>query len=320
MMVPPRWRLVAVGVLGLGLTVFVLQSAISSFTAESRARAAASRIGRAERFHQDADQAHDAMHADVLDVLRLVRAGDPRRAEAALSVLERDTQVYRRNMDRVDAMGLRGSVGSALATLRPAQLEYAASGLRLGRLAVRDAAAADTQLAAFDSAFLRLVRAQGSVTAELADEVEHRVGRLVDVVEDEQRRPPVERVLERPHEPEQRGVPRQVVRRLGHVEPRVGERAQQRRVRNRLRRVRPRRAGGERVVAAGAELGGEARLADARLADERHELRRPRPRPSEHAEQELQLALATGERHGYAGARRAVIRPVLKPSQCMRPR
>jgi serine phosphatase RsbU (regulator of sigma subunit)/anti-sigma regulatory factor (Ser/Thr protein kinase) len=172
MALPLRWRLVAVGVVGLALTVFVLQSAISSFSAESRARAAAGRIGLAERFHQDADQAHDAMHADVLDVLRIVRAGDPKRAESALAVLERDTRVYRHNMDRVDAMRLGGSVGKALVTLRPAQLEYAASGVRLGRLAVSDAAAADTQLAAFDGAFLRLVRAQGSVTAELADQVE----------------------------------------------------------------------------------------------------------------------------------------------------
>src|SRR4051794_3083285 len=172
MAVPLRWRLVAVGLVGLGLTVFVLQSAISSFSDESQARADASRIGRAERFHQDADQAHDAMHADVLDVLRIVRAGDLSRADSALTVLERDTRIYRRNMDRVDGMRLGGSVGRALSTLRPAQLDYAASGLRLGRLAVRDAAAADTQLAEFDSAFPRRARARGGVPAELADEVE----------------------------------------------------------------------------------------------------------------------------------------------------
>jgi serine phosphatase RsbU (regulator of sigma subunit)/anti-sigma regulatory factor (Ser/Thr protein kinase) len=169
---PLRYRLVAVGLVGLGLTLFVLQSAVSSFSAESRARASASRIGWAERYHQDADQAHDALHADVLDALRVGRAGDRTRDSDALAVLESDSTVFRTNLNKVAALHLGGSLGRALASLRPAQLDYATDGERLGRLAVVDPAAADTQLVGFDEAFLRLVRAQGAVTSKLARSVD----------------------------------------------------------------------------------------------------------------------------------------------------
>lgn len=170
--VPLRYRLVAVGLVGLGLTLFVLLSAVSSFSAESRARASASLIGRAERYHQDADQAHDALHADVLDALRVGRAGDRTRASVALAVLESDSAVFRTNLDKVAALHLGGSLGRALASLRPAQLAYATRGERLGRLALVDPVSADAQLTAFDDAFLRLVRAQGTVTSQLATSVE----------------------------------------------------------------------------------------------------------------------------------------------------
>jgi serine phosphatase RsbU (regulator of sigma subunit)/anti-sigma regulatory factor (Ser/Thr protein kinase) len=169
---PLRYRLVAIGLVGLGLTLFVLQSAVSSFSAESRARASASLIGRAERYHQDADQAHDALHADVLDALRVGRAADRGRASAAVAVLESDSAIFRTNIGKVAALHLGGSLGRALASLRPAQLDYVSSGERLGRLAVVDPVSADSQLAAFDDAFLRLVRAQGAVTSKLAKSVE----------------------------------------------------------------------------------------------------------------------------------------------------
>jgi anti-sigma regulatory factor (Ser/Thr protein kinase) len=167
-----RYRLVAVGLVGLGLTLFVLQAAVSSFSADSRARASASLIGRAERYHQDADQAHDALHADVLDALRVGRAGDRGRASAALAVLDSDSAIFRTDIDKVAALHLGGPLGRALASLRPAQLAYASEGERLGHLAAVDPVSADAQLATFDDAFLRLVRAQGAVTSELAKSVD----------------------------------------------------------------------------------------------------------------------------------------------------
>ena len=68
-------RLGAVDLLGVLLGVVVLIAALIAFGHVHGSQRAAALIGQAQRFHQDADQAHDALHADVLAVLRATHRG-----------------------------------------------------------------------------------------------------------------------------------------------------------------------------------------------------------------------------------------------------
>lgn len=68
-------RLSAVGLLGVALAAAVLWSALAGFGNVRESAQAARLISEAQRHHQDADMAHDALHADVLEVLRATREG-----------------------------------------------------------------------------------------------------------------------------------------------------------------------------------------------------------------------------------------------------
>src|SRR3954471_19947855 len=93
-----RARLFAVGLLGALLALMVLWTALVQFSNVHRADQKAIQLSRAQRYHQDADQAHDALHADVLEALR--SAGQPA-AERARTVLEADAAEFQRDLDRV---------------------------------------------------------------------------------------------------------------------------------------------------------------------------------------------------------------------------
>ena len=70
-------RLGAVGLLGVLLGVVVLIAALIAFGHVHSSQRAAALIGQAQRLNEDADQANDALHADVLAVLRATTAADP---------------------------------------------------------------------------------------------------------------------------------------------------------------------------------------------------------------------------------------------------
>jgi serine phosphatase RsbU (regulator of sigma subunit) len=161
---PPRqsaWVL-----LGVLSALGVLVAALSGLQSVQRADRAAELTSQAELYHQNADQAHDALHADVLQLLRPPGAGGPSPA-AELQQLHADVTEYRSDVDRVGHLPLPAPLSTALADLRPAQLAYADDAVHLGEQAV-SRGAAPPDLDAFQAQFSQLKRAQRKVTEQLA--------------------------------------------------------------------------------------------------------------------------------------------------------
>src|SRR4051794_31101403 len=160
-----RSRLFAVGLLGALLGLIVLWTAVTQFSNVHRSDRRAAQLSLARRYFQDADQAHDAIHADVLDALLV--AGQPA-ASRARAVLNSDAEVFQRNLDRVRQVPLPAEISQVLQQLRPVQLTYLGSARRIGQLSVTAPAQAEAELNGFDDDFLRLQKAQGEVTNRLA--------------------------------------------------------------------------------------------------------------------------------------------------------
>ena len=160
-------RLCAVGLVGVLLASVVLWSALLAFGDVRGATGAAKLISQAQRFHQDGDMSHDALHADVLEVLRATVEGRGR-AEP-LAVLRDDVTDFRLNVERADQVPVPGQLASALDDLRPAQLAYADRAMELGDEAVTSPDTVRPRLNDFQDEFGRLQTVLAQVTEQLAE-------------------------------------------------------------------------------------------------------------------------------------------------------
>lgn len=161
-------RLLAVGVLGILLLVVVIDSAVAGLGRVHRSYQAVDRISQAQRFQQDADMQHDALHADVYNALLVGGGSRPERAAGVLRELDGHLALFRRDLAEVWAIRLDGRAQRALRWVRPALENYAEAANRMSQLALRNPAEARTQLPAFEAAFDELAGAQRSVTSLLA--------------------------------------------------------------------------------------------------------------------------------------------------------
>src|SRR4051794_6267303 len=161
----PRNRLFVFGLFGVVLGLIVLWSAVTSFGHVHRSDRKADQLSLAQRYHQDADQAHDALHADVLNAVRV--AGRPQATDAR-TTLEADADTFQADIDKAAGVPIPDAVSAGLADLRPKQLRYLASARRIGLLSVTDPARANAALEDFNQDFLDLQGAQATFTNQLA--------------------------------------------------------------------------------------------------------------------------------------------------------
>src|SRR3954468_13206045 len=70
------------------------------------------------RNHMDADQMHDALHADVLGALLAYRDAGTEAASTAAN-LERHAQQFRKALDTLDRLDLPATVKRAVSDIRP---------------------------------------------------------------------------------------------------------------------------------------------------------------------------------------------------------
>jgi serine phosphatase RsbU (regulator of sigma subunit) len=138
---------------------------VSSFGHVHRSDRKADQLSLAQRYHQDADQVHDALHADVLNVLRV--AGRPQATEAR-SALEADADTFQADIDKAAGVPIPETLSGGLADLRPKQLRYLASARRIGLLSVIDPVRANAALEDFNQDFLDLQVSQARFTNQLA--------------------------------------------------------------------------------------------------------------------------------------------------------
>src|SRR3954449_10761424 len=112
-------------------------AALTGLARIARADRAVAETMAAERSHQDADMAHDALHADVLGLL-----ARPDRSGRQLDRLRLDAARYRGAVQAVARLRLPAPLAGDLAELRGRQNGYIAQAEVLGRLAAADPAAA----------------------------------------------------------------------------------------------------------------------------------------------------------------------------------
>jgi serine phosphatase RsbU (regulator of sigma subunit) len=154
------------------LVLAVVSSALVGLDRISRADRAVQDITQAQRRHQDADMAHDALHADVL---RLI--AQTMRPPSRLRRLELDATRYRDAIRDVSRSRLPSSLNAQLAPLRVQQLAYIVQAEQLGRLAQSDPAAARRAEPAFEVAFDRLAGPQAAATDAFSGIVSQQMSR-----------------------------------------------------------------------------------------------------------------------------------------------
>src|SRR4051794_6703398 len=145
------------------LVLAVVLAALTGLARIGRAGRAVAGTVAAERSHQDADMAHDALHADVLGLL-----ARPDRSGRQLDRLRLDADRHRGAVQAVARLRLSAPLASELAELRGGQNGYIAQAELLGRLAAADPAAARRAEPAFEAAFDQLTVPQAQATDALA--------------------------------------------------------------------------------------------------------------------------------------------------------
>lgn len=128
-------------------------------------------LSQAERLHLDADQLHDALHADVEAALRL-QPGDAVTAAQVLASARGSADRYQRDIAQLRGLPLPAYVASLLARPHQIAADYMAQALRLVETALEDPAAAVAQETRFLDSFDQLLKANDEVTTQLAAQVE----------------------------------------------------------------------------------------------------------------------------------------------------
>ena len=167
--VTARRQIAMIGLAGILLELVVVQTALAGLRRVDAAYGDVRRIALTSRYFQDADQAHDALHADVLQALLEGRGGVALPIDR-LGGLRIDAASFRSDLRRVDAMVLSPQVKDVLRRLYPVQQRYVAAAESLASLARRDPVAARAQLAEFTGVFAQLEQVQAAVTAQLGAE------------------------------------------------------------------------------------------------------------------------------------------------------
>jgi methyl-accepting chemotaxis protein len=102
----------------------------------------------AQRFVQDADQLHDALHADVLQAL-VVGDGPVAVPEGSTETVRAHAAAFLENLRQARTVALPTDLSAAVWGLWPVQERYAVAAEQLVGLAGRDPAAARAGLVAF---------------------------------------------------------------------------------------------------------------------------------------------------------------------------
>jgi len=163
-----RTRMLVITFIGGLVTAIIVGSAFESVSRLNQANHALSRIAQAQRFHQDADMMHDALHSDVLDSL-LVHEHLIHSPADVRDDLEQHGDQLRRDLAGIQRLHLAGPLRDRLAVVRTSLGTY----LDLARHIVNDAfvdrADALEDLRVFESAFDDLAESQAQMTEALAD-------------------------------------------------------------------------------------------------------------------------------------------------------
>ena len=170
-----------IALFGLGGVVLELVIAYTALGGLARVDAENESVGRievAQSFVQDADQLHDALHADVLQAL-VFGDGPVAVPGGSTETVRAHAAAFLQNLRQARTVALPTDLSTAVRGLWPVQERYAAAAEQLVGLAGRDPAAAHAGLAAFTATFTELEGAQADLARRLevtASDLESRAG------------------------------------------------------------------------------------------------------------------------------------------------
>jgi PAS domain S-box-containing protein len=168
---PLRRGLLVSAVVAVVLPLLVVTTALTGFADVSRSHANAIRLLTAQRYQQDADMMHDAIHADVLAAVLNVSSSSSDTAALDQRV---DAHVAQLNTDlgRLDAFVLPAELDADIDSVGASLKTYGSQAASLVDLARTDAAAARARLSSFEQAFDALEVPQTDLTTGLAHQAQ----------------------------------------------------------------------------------------------------------------------------------------------------
>lgn len=164
--------LLATGLLGALMTLFVAQLALSGLQQVHRSNLAVTRIISAERDQQDADMMHDALRADVYRALLVGRGTRSQPTPDVDTETSAHVAAMLDDLHKIALLDVAAPAGPSLHSLDAPLRSYAKDALGLARKALTDPAQVEIALPAFEARFYELVSAQAVVTSELSLEAE----------------------------------------------------------------------------------------------------------------------------------------------------
>src|SRR4051812_16318453 len=159
-------QMAVIALTGVALELVIVHTALSGLHKVDMAYDRVGRIAQATGYFQNADQAHDALHADVIEAV-LETSGVTGLPPSAGRGISADAAEFRRDLVLAQQVELPSSLQSILSAMRPVQERYVAAAEQLDALARDDAPAARGRLTAFNALFDELEQRQEDVTAEL---------------------------------------------------------------------------------------------------------------------------------------------------------
>ena len=121
------------------------------------------------RQQMQADQAHDALRADVLAALLAARLADQAEAQAIRKDLDEHRGELAQSLQKLDQLDLDATTRAALTKARPGLEAYATRASDLVKLAYEDRISAQGQLAAFMAAFKKVEQEMSAVSDLIQD-------------------------------------------------------------------------------------------------------------------------------------------------------
>jgi len=162
-------RLIAMSLIGLA---FVLAVGSTGFVATKRLADSAQQItdgSAALKSQMQADQAHDALRADVLAALLAGTTKNPDEAKSIRADLETHGKLFNASIKSLDAMPLDASTRGAIDKVRPALTAYLASATNVVETALMNREAADSKMGDFMVAFKSLEKEMETLSDLIAE-------------------------------------------------------------------------------------------------------------------------------------------------------
>jgi len=162
-------QLLAFGLLGALLTLFVAASAVYTLSGTVATGRVLGELSRAQRLHQDADMMHDALRADVANAQQAVRPGSTTDPQEALRSAKSHAAQFRRDLNELRTVDLPPDAAAALESLRAPREAYVGLAVGLVDTMVRERRTDVVEASGFQSVFNTQVARQAAVTNKLAD-------------------------------------------------------------------------------------------------------------------------------------------------------